>query len=58
MGRVLRLCIAKWLLVLPPGEGDRGRAAARCLTGEAHVAAQDDHCVFRLRDDLRLGEVV
>lgn len=58
VGKVLRLCVAKQLLILPPGEGHRGRAAAGSLTRETHVAAEDNHGGFGLRDDLRLGKVV
>lgn len=58
VGEVLRLCVVKRLLILPPGEGHRGGAAAGGLTSQTHVAAEDDHRGFRLRDDLRFGKVV
>lgn len=58
VGEVLRLRVAKQLLILPPREGHRGGAAARSLTSETHVAAEDDHRGFGLRDDLGLGKVV
>lgn len=41
VGRVLRLGVAKELLILAPCKGHGGGAAAHGLTGETHVAAQD-----------------
>lgn len=58
VGGVLRLRVAEQLLILPPREGHGGGAAAGGLAGETHVAAEDNHGGFGLRDDLRLGKVV
>lgn len=41
VGGVLRLGVAKQLLILPPCKGHRGGAAAHGLTRETHVTAQD-----------------
>lgn len=58
VGVVLRLCVAKWLLVLSPCKGHGGGAAARGSTGETNVAAEDRHCSFWLHCDLGLWKVV
>lgn len=58
MGVVLCLCLAKQLLVFAPGEGHGGGAAARCCTGETHVAAKDRHRGFWLHGDLGLWKIV
>lgn len=58
VGVVLHLSVTKELLVLAPGKGHGGGAAAGSCTGETNVTAEDCHCGFRLYGDLRLGEVV
>lgn len=58
VGVVLRLGASQRLLVLAPGEGHGGRAAAGGRAGESHVAAEDRRAGFRLNGDLGFGKVI
>lgn len=56
--KVLHVCIGQDLIVLLPGKGHRGAAAAGCWARETNVLAHHSHGRLRLGDDLWLWKVI